>query len=161
MVLLMVHYDGQWEDGQFNPKSIFFLSVAPKDTLKTLAEKICNQFGLNCDEVDFMISTRIDDSVVEMIFDLDLQIFVSHNKENHKCYVSKQAYLLFFFLFTRFDFKATLHRLKDNFNDSAPTSSEHEPVAFDEPRRISDPGSWIPLFDDLPCPRFRADVGCE
>ncbi|KAK0598134.1 hypothetical protein LWI29_031945 [Acer saccharum] len=88
MVLLIVNYDGQWEDGQFNPKAVFFLSVTVKETLKTLAEKICSRFGLNSDEVDFKISTRIDGSIVEMIYDLDLQIFVSHNKENPKCYVS-------------------------------------------------------------------------
>ncbi|KAK0600066.1 hypothetical protein LWI29_011259 [Acer saccharum] len=88
MVLLIVNYDGQWEDGQFNPKAVFFLSVIVKETLKTLAEKICSRFGLNSDEVDFKISTRIDGSIVEMIYDLDLQIFVSHNKENPKCYVS-------------------------------------------------------------------------
>lgn len=88
MVLLIVNYDGQWEDGQFNPKDVFFLSVTVKETLKTLAEKICRRLGLNCDEVDFKISTRIDGSIVEMIYDLDLQIFVSHNKENPKCYVS-------------------------------------------------------------------------
>ncbi|KAK0584877.1 hypothetical protein LWI29_020165 [Acer saccharum] len=88
MVLLIVNYDGQWEDGQFNPKAVFFLSVTVKETLKTLAEKICSRFGLNSDEVDFKISTRIDGSIVEMIYDLDLQIFVSHNKENPKCYMS-------------------------------------------------------------------------
>ncbi|KAK0608898.1 hypothetical protein LWI29_037668 [Acer saccharum] len=88
MILLIVNYDGQWEDGQFNPKAVFFLSVTVKETLKTLAEKICSRFGLNSDEVDFKISTRIDGSIVEMIYDLDLQIFVSHNKENPKCYVS-------------------------------------------------------------------------
>ena len=88
MVLLIVNYDGQWEDGQFNPKAVFFLSVTVKETLKTLAEKICSQFGLNSNEVDFKISTRIDGSIVEMIYDLDLQIFISHNKENPKCYVS-------------------------------------------------------------------------
>ncbi|KAK0607517.1 hypothetical protein LWI29_016168 [Acer saccharum] len=88
MVLLIVNYDGQWEDGQFNPKAVFFLSVTVKETLKTLAEKICSRFGLNSDGVDFKISTRIDGSIVEMIYDLDLQIFVSHNKENPKCYVS-------------------------------------------------------------------------
>ena len=88
MVLLIVNYDGQWEDGQFNPKAVFFLSVTVKETLKTLAEKICSRFGLNSNEVDFKISTRIDGSIVEMIYDLDLQIFVSHNKENPKCYVS-------------------------------------------------------------------------
>ncbi|KAK0585260.1 hypothetical protein LWI29_025723 [Acer saccharum] len=88
MVLLIVNYDRQWEDGQFNPKVVFFLSVTVKETLKTLAEKICSRFGLNFDEVDFKISTRIDGSIVEMIYDLDLQIFVSHNKENPKCYVS-------------------------------------------------------------------------
>ncbi|KAK0585963.1 hypothetical protein LWI29_037036 [Acer saccharum] len=88
MVLLIVNYDGQWEDGQFNPKAVFFLSVTVKETLKTLAEKICSRFGLNSDEVEFKISTRIDGSIVEMIYDLDLQIFVLHNKENPKCYVS-------------------------------------------------------------------------
>ncbi|KAK0607866.1 hypothetical protein LWI29_021730 [Acer saccharum] len=88
MVLLIVNFDGQWEDGQFNPKAVFFLSVTVKETLKTLAEKICSRFGLNSDEVDFKISTRIDGSIVEMIYDLDLQIFVLHNKENPKCYVS-------------------------------------------------------------------------
>lgn len=88
MVLLIVNYDGEWEDGQFNPKAVFFLSVTLKETLKTLGEKICSRFGLNCDEVEFKISTRIDGSIVEMIYDLDLQIFVSHNKENPKCYVS-------------------------------------------------------------------------
>ncbi|KAK0583043.1 hypothetical protein LWI29_032807 [Acer saccharum] len=88
MVLLIMNYDRQWEDGQFNSKAVFFLSVAVKETLKTLAEKICSRFGLNSDEVDFKISTRIDGFIVEMIYDLDLQIFVSHNKENPKCYVS-------------------------------------------------------------------------
>ncbi|KAK0604323.1 hypothetical protein LWI29_014518 [Acer saccharum] len=88
MVLLIVNYDGQWEDGQFNPKAVFFLSMTVKETLKTLAEKICSRFGLNSDEVDFKISTRIDGSIVEMIYDLDLQIFIPHNKENPKCYVS-------------------------------------------------------------------------
>ncbi|KAK0592865.1 hypothetical protein LWI29_026845 [Acer saccharum] len=88
MVLLIVNYNGKWEDGQFNPKAVFFLSVIVKETLKTLAEKICIRFGLNSDVVDFKISTRIDGSVVEMIYDLDLQIFISYNKENPKCYVS-------------------------------------------------------------------------
>ncbi|KAK0575813.1 hypothetical protein LWI29_007556 [Acer saccharum] len=83
-----VELQWKWEDGQFNPKAVFFLSVTVKETLKTLAEKICSQFGLNSDEVDFKISTRIDGSIVEMIYDLDLQIFISHNKENPKCYVS-------------------------------------------------------------------------
>ncbi|KAK0581204.1 hypothetical protein LWI29_011296 [Acer saccharum] len=77
MVLLIMNYDGQWEDGQFNPKAVFFLSVTVKETLKTLAEKICSRFGLNYDEVDFKISTRIDGSIVEMIYDLDLQIFLT------------------------------------------------------------------------------------
>ncbi|KAK0584686.1 hypothetical protein LWI29_017106 [Acer saccharum] len=86
--MVLLNYNGQWEDGQFNPKAVFFLSVTVKETLKTLAEKICSQFGLNSDEVDFKISTRIDGSIVEMIYDLDLQIFISHNKENPKCYVS-------------------------------------------------------------------------
>ncbi|KAK0571577.1 hypothetical protein LWI29_018330 [Acer saccharum] len=88
MVLLIMNYNGQWEDGQFNPKAVFFLSMTLEETLKTLTEKICSRFGLNCDEVDFKISTRIDGSIVEMIYDLDLQIFISHNKENPKCYVS-------------------------------------------------------------------------
>ncbi|KAK2664540.1 hypothetical protein Ddye_003114 [Dipteronia dyeriana] len=36
---------------------------------------------------------------------------------------------------------------KDDFNDAAPTSPEHEPAVFDDPMRIPDPGSWSPLFD--------------
>ncbi|KAK0581987.1 hypothetical protein LWI29_020143 [Acer saccharum] len=58
-----------------------------------IVHKLCKRryvvdLALNSDEVDFKISTRIDGSIVEMIYDLDLQIFVSHNKENPKCYVS-------------------------------------------------------------------------
>ncbi|KAK0572115.1 hypothetical protein LWI29_026370 [Acer saccharum] len=69
MVLLIVNYDGQWEDGQFNPKAVFFLSVTVKETLKTLAEKICSRFGLNSDDVDFKISTRIDGSILRSLVD--------------------------------------------------------------------------------------------
>ncbi|KAK3212289.1 hypothetical protein Dsin_016995 [Dipteronia sinensis] len=87
MVLSIVNYDVQWKDGQFNPKSIFFLSVTPEETLKILADKICDQFVLNCDAVDFKISTKIDGYVVEMSNDSDLQIFISYNKENPKCYL--------------------------------------------------------------------------
>ncbi|KAK0602206.1 hypothetical protein LWI29_031369 [Acer saccharum] len=69
MVLLIVNYDGQWEDRQFNLKAVFFLSVTVKETLKTLAEKICSRFGLNSDEVDFKISTRIDGSILRSLVD--------------------------------------------------------------------------------------------
>ncbi|KAK3170513.1 hypothetical protein Dsin_033105 [Dipteronia sinensis] len=36
---------------------------------------------------------------------------------------------------------------KDDFNDAASSSPEHEPAVFDDPMRIPDPGSWSPLFD--------------
>ena len=69
MVMLIVNYDGVWEDVHFNPKSIFLLAVTPKDTLKTLSDKICDQFGLNCDAVDMKFSTLLSGTVVEMSFD--------------------------------------------------------------------------------------------
>ena len=86
--MLIVNYDWAWEDVEFNPKSIFFLAVTPNDTLKTLADKICNRFGLNCDAVDMKFSTLLSSTVVEMSFNVDFQIFISHNKHNPKCYVS-------------------------------------------------------------------------
>lgn len=88
MVLLIVNYDGVWEDVEFNPKSVFFLAVTPNDTLKTLADKICVRFGLNRDAVDMKFSTLLSGTVVEMSLDADFQIFISHNKHNPKCYVS-------------------------------------------------------------------------
>ena len=88
MVLLIVNYDGVWADVEFNPKSIFFLAVTPKDTLRSLSDKICDRFGLNCDSVDMKFSTLLSGTVVEMDFDDDFQIFISHNKNNPKCYVS-------------------------------------------------------------------------
>ncbi|KAK0570407.1 hypothetical protein LWI29_000718 [Acer saccharum] len=76
-----VNYDGVWEDVDFNPKTIFLLAVTPKDTLKTLSDKICDLFGLNCDAVDMKFSTLLSGTVVEMSFDADFQIFISHNKK--------------------------------------------------------------------------------
>ncbi|KAK0586076.1 hypothetical protein LWI29_000548 [Acer saccharum] len=66
MVMLIVNYDGVWEDVHFNPKSIFLLAVTPKDTLKTLSDKICDRFGLNCDAGDMKFSTLLSGTVVEM-----------------------------------------------------------------------------------------------
>ncbi|KAK0580772.1 hypothetical protein LWI29_006105 [Acer saccharum] len=60
MVMLIVNYDGVWEDVDFNPKTIFLLAVTPKDTLKTLSDKICDRFGLNCDAVDMKPVVSID-----------------------------------------------------------------------------------------------------
>ncbi|KAK0590058.1 hypothetical protein LWI29_022236 [Acer saccharum] len=60
MVMLIVNYDGVWEDVDFNPKAIFLLAVTPKDTLKTLSDKICDRFGLNCDAVDMKPVVSID-----------------------------------------------------------------------------------------------------
>ncbi|KAK0594304.1 hypothetical protein LWI29_001834, partial [Acer saccharum] len=88
MVMLIVNYDGVWEDVDFNPKTIFLLAVTPKDTLKTLSDKICDRFGLNCDAVDMKFSTLLSGTVVQMSFDADFQIFIAHNKKNPKCYVS-------------------------------------------------------------------------
>ena len=68
MVLLIVNYDGVWEDVEFNPKSVFFLAMTPKDTLKTLADKICVRFGLNRDAVVMKFSTLLSGTVVEMNF---------------------------------------------------------------------------------------------
>ncbi|KAK0572484.1 hypothetical protein LWI29_032189 [Acer saccharum] len=61
MVMLIVNYDGVWEDVDFNPKTIFLLAVTPKDTLKTLSDKICDRFGLNCDAVDMKFSTLLSE----------------------------------------------------------------------------------------------------
>ncbi|KAK0593977.1 hypothetical protein LWI29_031153 [Acer saccharum] len=66
MVMLIVNYDGVWEDVDFNPKTIFLLAVTPKDTLKTLSDKICDRFGLNCDAVDMKFSTLLSGTVVQM-----------------------------------------------------------------------------------------------
>ncbi|KAK0591148.1 hypothetical protein LWI29_036221 [Acer saccharum] len=81
MVMLIVNYDGVWEDVDFNPKTIFLLAVTPKDTLKTLSDKICDRFGLNCDAVDMKFSTLLSGTVVQMSFDADFQIFIAHNKK--------------------------------------------------------------------------------
>ena len=88
MVLLIVNYDGVWEDVEFNPKATFFTAVTPNDTLKTLSDKICDRFGLNCEAVDMKFSVLLSGTVVQMSFDADFQFFISHNKHNPKCYVS-------------------------------------------------------------------------
>ncbi|KAK0607557.1 hypothetical protein LWI29_016641 [Acer saccharum] len=68
MVMLIVNYDGVWEDVDFNPKTIFLLAVTPKDTLKTLSDKICERFGLNCDAVDMKFSALLSGTVVKLRF---------------------------------------------------------------------------------------------